>query len=80
MNQQMLFSQVILVAGCLIAAAQPFSGPAQEPFAMRQHFDWQIALCYHPMSMLVDEDRGTPVLAERVPPWGAATAKRYPKR
>jgi hypothetical protein len=76
----MLFSKTFLVSVCLVAAAQPFTGTAQEPFELRKHFDWQIAICYHPMYMLVDEDRGTPVLGERVPPWGAATAEQYLER
>ena len=80
MNKSKLFSRAFLVTGCLIAAVQPFSGLAQEPFEVRKHFDWQIAICYHPMYMLVDEDRGTPVLGERLPPWGAATAEQYLER
>jgi hypothetical protein len=80
MNKSKLFSRAVLVTGCLIAAVPPFSGLAQEPFEVRKHFDWQIAICYHPMYMLVDEDRGVPIIGERVPPWGAATAEQYLER
>lgn len=41
------------------------------------HFNWEIAICYHPMYMLVDEDRGVPPVGERVPPWGYETAEEY---
>lgn len=44
------------------------------------HFKWEIAICYHPMYMLVDEDRGEPPVGERVPPWGTATAEEYLER
>ena len=70
----------VLVLATLIV----FTGLAGETdrltFGQRQYFDWQIAICYHPMYMLVDEDRGTPVLGERFPPWGAATVEQYLER
>ena len=75
-----LFSKASLVVGGLVAAVQPFSGLAQEPFDLRQHYNWQIAICYHPMYLLVDQDRGVPIVGERVPPWGAATAEAYMER
>ena len=49
-------------------------------FDLKEYYDWQIAICYHPMYMLVDEDRGVPILGERIPPWGAATAEQYLER
>ena len=49
-------------------------------FDLRQYLDWKIAICYHPMYLLVDEDRGKPVLGERIPPWGAADAEQYLER
>ena len=76
----MHFLKTFLLGGCLLAATQPFSCLAQETFDIRKHFDWQIAICYHPMYMLVDEDRGEPTIGERIPPWGAATAEQYLER
>lgn len=68
----------------VVAALTVFPGQAGEAnrdtFDLKQYLDWQIAICYHPMYMLVDEDRGTPVLGERVAPWGAATAEQYLER
>ncbi len=49
-------------------------------FDLRRHLDWKIAICYHPMYMVVDEDRGVPVLGERKPPWAASTAEEYMER
>jgi len=40
----------------------------------------KLAFCQHPMYLLIDEDRGEPVVGERVPPWGAATAADYVER
>ena len=37
---------------------------------------WKLAICQHPMYLIVDEDRGEPVVGERVPPWGAAKTAR----
>ena len=76
----MHFLKTFLLGGCLLAATQPLSCLAQETFDIRKHFDWQIAICYHPMYMLVDEDRGEPTIGERIPPWGAATAEQYLER
>ncbi|MGA2177929.1 MAG: hypothetical protein ABSH38_23520 [Verrucomicrobiota bacterium] len=64
-----------------VSVAAPLtSALAEEPFNLQQHFNWKIALCYHPMYLLVDEDRGVPVVGERVPPWGAPTAEAYVER
>lgn len=49
-------------------------------FDKYDYFNWQIAICYHPMYMLVDEDRGDPPVGERIPPWGAETAEEYLER
>jgi hypothetical protein len=76
----MHFLKTFLLGGCLLAATQPLSCLAQEAFDIRKHFDWKIAICYHPMYMLVDEDRGEPTIGERIPPWGAATAEQYLER
>jgi hypothetical protein len=64
----------------LLVAGLALSATAQEEFDLQRYFDWKIAICYHPMYMLVDEDRGEPVLSERIPPWGAATAEQYMER
>ena len=37
----------------------------------KKHFNWKIALLQHPMYLLINEDRGEPVVGERVPPWGS---------
>ncbi|MCX7018566.1 MAG: hypothetical protein WCK47_04735 [bacterium] len=47
---------------------------------LKEHFGWKIAICQHPMYLLIDEDRGIPEVGERVPPWGAATAADYVER
>jgi len=47
---------------------------------IKKHFKWKAALCQHPMYMLIDEDRGEPIVGERVAPWGAANADEYVKR
>ena len=44
---------------------------------IRRMFGWKIAICQHPMYLLIDEDRGKPTVGERVPPWGAPNAKVY---
>ena len=69
-----------IFAFTLLLAPLPRAVGAEEAFDLARHFDWQIAICYHPMYMLVDEDRGTPTLGERIPPWGAATAEQYMER
>ena len=80
----MRFKLLILVlsASALFAQENKIldNGRAPQIFDINKHFDWQIAICYHPMYMLVDEDRGEPVLSERIPPWGAATAEQYLER
>lgn len=52
----------------------------ERQFDLKDHLDWRIAICYHPMYMVVDEDRGVPVLAERKPPWAAANVEEYMER
>jgi hypothetical protein len=61
------------------------AAPAQAPnltgkWSLKAHLNWKIAICSHPMYLLVDEDRGKPVVGERIPPWGAPTAEAYVKR
>ena len=51
----------------------------RDPF-IKEHFGWKLAFCQHPMYLLIDEDRGEPTVGERVPPWGAASAKDYVER
>jgi len=51
----------------------------KDPF-IKKHFNWKLAYCQHPMYLLIDEDRGIPVVGERVPPWGAKNAKDYVER
>ena len=46
----------------------------------KQHFGWKLAFIQHPMYLLIDEDRGVPAVAERIPPWGAANADDYAGR
>jgi len=38
---------------------------------------WLWAICYHPMILLIDEDRGEPKILERIPPWGAEALDGY---
>jgi Glycosyl hydrolases family 38 N-terminal domain len=47
---------------------------------LKEHFGWKMAICQHPMYLLIDEDRGEPIVGERVPPWGAPDAEEYVKR
>lgn len=49
-------------------------------YDIQRHFGWEIAICYHPMFLLVDEDRGEPVIGERKPPWGACDIEAYMER
>lgn len=49
-------------------------------FTLSEYLDWTIAICYHPMYITMDEDRGIPTLCERIPPWGAATVEEYLER
>jgi len=44
------------------------------------YYKWQIAICYHPMYMIQDEDQGVPALPERTPPWGCDSAEEYLER
>ena len=47
---------------------------------MENFIQWKNVLCQHPMYLLIDRDRGKPVVGERVPPWGAPDAKEYVER
>ena len=67
----------LILLPCATSAAE---SPDGKPFSLQQHLDWEIAICYHPMYMLVDEDRTVPTVGERIPPWGAATAEQYLER
>jgi hypothetical protein len=44
---------------------------------VRNRFGWKLAICQHPMYLLIDEDRGEPIVGERVAPWGAPNAEEY---
>jgi hypothetical protein len=50
-----------------------------DPF-VKEHFGWKLAFCQHPMYLLIDEDRGEPMVGERVPPWGANDKEGYVAR
>lgn len=50
-----------------------------DPFT-KEHLGWKLAFIQHPMYLLIDEDRGEPVVGERIPPWGAADANEYAGR
>jgi hypothetical protein len=47
---------------------------------VQNRFGWKLAICQHPMYLLIDEDRGEPVVCERIPPWGAPDAEEYVER
>jgi len=47
---------------------------------MKNFVEWKNVLCQHPMYLLIDRDRGKPIVGERIPPWGAPNAKEYVKR
>jgi len=47
---------------------------------LKSRMNWQLALCQHPMYLLVDEDRGEPTVGERVLPWGAPDVTIYVER
>ena len=47
---------------------------------LKQHLNWKMAICQHMMYLLIDEDRGEPILGERELPWGAPDAAEYIKR
>jgi len=47
---------------------------------VKKNYRWKMSICQHPMYLLIDEDRGTPTVGERVPPWGAADAPEYVER
>ena len=47
---------------------------------LKEHLGWQIALIEHSMYMLIDEDRGDPIVGERTLPWGAPDASAYVER
>ncbi len=52
----------------------------EEGFLLKKHFGWKLAICQHPMYLLIDEDRGVPTVGERIPPWGAPNAAEYVER
>jgi hypothetical protein len=76
----MITSRAWCGMGCLALGMLLPTARAAEQFDLQQHLGWKIALCYHPMYLLIDEDRGEPVVGERVPPWGAATVEDYAAR
>jgi len=43
----------------------------------KEHFGWKMAILQHPMYLVIDEDRGEPILRERTAPWGAPNASEY---
>jgi len=47
---------------------------------MRDFVKWKNVLCQHPMYLVIDRDRGKPIVEERIPPCGAPNAKEYAKR
>src|SRR5262249_38047498 len=47
---------------------------------LKEHLGWQMALIEHSMYMLIDEDRGDPVVGERTLPWCAPDASVYVER
>lgn len=51
----------------------------KDPFT-KEYFGWKLAFIQHPMYLLIDEDRGKPIVGERIPPWGANTASDYVDR
>lgn len=51
----------------------------QAPF-FKQHYGWKLAFLQHPMYLLIDEDRGDPIVGERVAPWGAPDVEAYIER
>jgi hypothetical protein len=47
---------------------------------MKEHFGLQLGVMQHPMYLIVDEDRGEPIVGERTLPWGAPNAEVYCER
>jgi len=47
---------------------------------VKAHLGWKLVIGQHPMYLLIDEDRGTPRVGERVPPWGAPNKEEYVER
>ncbi|MHC4843275.1 MAG: glycoside hydrolase family 38 N-terminal domain-containing protein, partial [Planctomycetota bacterium] len=47
---------------------------------VKEHLGWKLVIGQHPMYLLIDEDRGTPRVGERVPPWGAPNKEGYVER
>lgn len=60
-------------------AVHAFQGFLNTEF-VKKHFNWKMILCQHPMYLLVDEDRGEPVIFERTLPAGAPDASTYVER
>jgi len=52
----------------------------EEDSVLKKYFGWKLAICQHPMYLLIDEDRGVPTVGERIPPWGAPDAGEYVER
>ncbi|MQY78201.1 MAG: hypothetical protein GH151_03275 [Bacteroidetes bacterium] len=55
-------------------------GQIKKDSFIKEHLGWKLAFCQHPMYFLIDEDRGNPLVAERIPPWGAECASDYAER
>jgi hypothetical protein len=47
---------------------------------LRGQLGWKVAFTQHSMYMLIDEDRGVPMVGERTTPWGAPDAAVYVER
>ena len=47
---------------------------------IKSHFGMKVAICQHPMYLLIDEDRGVPIVGERELPWGSPDAGVYVDR
>ncbi len=67
----------LLLCGAMAGVPSAHAEPAFNP---KEALGSKIAVCYHPMWLLIDEDRGQPVVGERVPPWGAPTVEVYVER
>ncbi len=70
----------ILIGGVFLTMSSRTEAGSAHKFSRKDHYNWKIALCYHPMYLLIDEDRGEPIVGERTVPWGAPTAEEYAER
>lgn len=59
--------------------AEFFEQLRKNPY-IKKHLNWSMAICQHMMYLLIDEDRGEPILGERMLPWGAPDTAEYTKR